>query len=170
MKRRRKVRTIRRPKASMRDILSLPEAPRRVPSKWRTHFSRLTALREALLRSQSDLTQDAAQENPSFSTHMADAGTDSYDRDLALSMLSSEQDALYQIDQALARIRNGTYGICELTGKKIAPERLMAIPWTRFSAQAERQLEKEGEGRRTRLGPREAVVRTSQTSPLDEFQ
>ncbi len=93
--------------------------------------------------------------------HMADAGTDSYDRDVALSMLSHEQDAIYEIEQALNRIRNGTYGICELTGKRIARGRLAAIPWTRFSVAAERALEREGAVAHARLGP---ATRTEHTS------
>lgn len=92
---------------------------------------------------------------------MADAGTDTYDRDFALGVLSLEQDAVYQIEQAMDRIRNGTYGVCELTGKKIEEERLSAIPWTRFSAAAERQLETEGKRKRARLGEREPVARIS---------
>ena len=99
---------------------------------------------------------------------MADAGTDHYDRDFALGMLSSEQGALYQIEQALDRIRNAAYGICELTGKPIEPQRLEAIPWTRFSAAAERQLEKEGAFNRTRLGPRETVARSSEPEEKEE--
>jgi RNA polymerase-binding transcription factor DksA len=90
---------------------------------------------------------------------MADAGTDQYDRDFALGLLSSEQDALYQVEQAMDRVRNGTYGICELTGKRIEAERLEAIPWTRFSLAAEAQLEKAGLRRRARLGDRQTVGR-----------
>ena len=99
---------------------------------------------------------------------MADAGTDEYDRDFALGMLSSQQDAVYEIEQALDRIRNGTYGICELTGKRIPAARLEAIPWTRFTAEAERKLEREGELRRARLGPRETVVRAEVVGEEDE--
>ena len=84
--------------------------------------------------------------------HMADAGTDTYDRDWALSMLSSEQNAVYEIEAAMEHIRNGTYGKCELSGKPIQPERLEAIPWTRFSAEAERELENNGMADRARLG------------------
>ena len=69
-------------------------------------------------------------------------------------MLSSEQNALYEIEEALNRLRDSTYGICELTGKRISAGRLDAIPWTRFSAAAERQLEKDGVVRRARLGQR----------------
>ncbi len=94
---------------------------------------------------------------------MADAGTDEYDRDFALGMLSSQQDAVYEIEEALNRIWDGTYGICELTGKRIPQARLEAIPWARFTAEAEKQLEKDGALHRTRLGPRETVVRPEAT-------
>jgi RNA polymerase-binding transcription factor DksA len=94
--------------------------------------------------------------------HMADAGTDSYDRDVALAMLSSEQDALYQIDQALGRILSGSYGKCELTGKPIDAARLEAVPWTRFSIEAERKLEALGERPRIQLGRREALAKSGE--------
>jgi RNA polymerase-binding transcription factor DksA len=72
-------------------------------------------------------------------------------------MLSSEQDSLYQIEQALDRIRNGSYGICELTGKPIERARLEAVPWARFSLGAEKKLEQEGGRKRAALGERESV-------------
>jgi DnaK suppressor protein len=121
-----------------------------------------------MLRRQGGLAQEAADQQPAFSTHMADAGTDTFDRDFALGMLSSEQDALYEIDEAINRIRDGTYGICEVTGKPIEARRLEAIPWTRFSAAAEKQLEREGAVRKTRLGPRETVARTEAIAADDE--
>jgi RNA polymerase-binding transcription factor DksA len=85
---------------------------------------------------------------------MADAGTDAYDQDFALGMLSSEQDAAYEIEAALDRIRSGNYGVCELTRKPISPGRLEAIPWTRFSAEAENQLERDKAVKRRGVGPR----------------
>src|ERR1043166_1521315 len=145
------------------DVIGKPERPKRIPSKWREHYKHLLELRDFLAHRQADLTKDALEEQPTFSTHIADAATDTYDRDFALGMLSSEQSALYQTEQALNRIRNGTYGICELTGKAIEPARLEAIPWTRFSASAEKQLEREGTFKRARLGPRETVVKASAT-------
>jgi RNA polymerase-binding transcription factor DksA len=125
-------------------------------------------LREHLLRRQGGLAQEANDQQPAFSSHMADAGTDTFDRDFALGMLSSEQDALYEIDEALDRIREGTYGKCELTGKAIEPARLEAIPWTRFSAAAEKQLEREGALKKTRLGPRETVPKTEANTPEED--
>lgn len=149
----------RRPRrASTTDVVGPPPSRRRIPLRFRRHFERLVKLREQMLRRQADLARDALEASPRFSQHMADAGTDHYQRDLALSMLSSEQEALYQIDQAIDRIRNGTYGICELTGKPIEARRLEAIPWTRFSAAAEKQLERNGVRRRPGLRPREAAL------------
>ena len=124
----------------------------RVTPKWRTHLRRLTALRAHLLGLQRDLARDAIEERPAFSKHMADAGTDSYNRDMALGLLSHEQNALYEIEHALDRIRNGTYGICEQTGKRIPAARLAAVPWTRFTAAAEKSIENKGGLRVARLG------------------
>ena len=117
-------------------------------------------LRAQLLRRQNLLSKDALEAQPTFSTHMADAGTDTFDRDFALGILSSEQNSMYEIDEAVERIRDGTYGICELTGKKIEAGRLEAIPWARFTAEAEQQLEKQGQIKRARLGPRDTVPKT----------
>lgn len=154
-----------KPRAATQDVVGADRSPERIRPKWRSHYNRLVELREHLLRHQADLSKDAIEEQPGFSTHMADAGTDTYDRDLALGMLSSQQDALYEIDEALNRIRNGSYAICELSGKPIEPSRLEAIPWTRFSLAAEKQLESQGGFKRARLGPRETVVRTSTKAP-----
>src|SRR2546422_11185750 len=119
MERRKRTNKRHKPMAATRDVLGTAAPGPPVKPKWRPHYKRLTALREALLHRQGDLTKDALEEHPTFSSHMADAGTDHYDRDFALGMLSSEQGALYQIEQALDRIRNGAYGTCELTGKTI---------------------------------------------------
>ena len=157
----------RRGQAVTQELLGKVEAPERVPSKWRQHYKSLIELRNQLVHRQEDLAKDALEEQPRFSTHMADAGTDTFDRDFALGLLSSEQDALYEIDEAIKRIRNGTFGICEITGKKISSERLTAIPWTRFSAAAEKQLEKEGAVQRARLGARNAVARVEASEPSE---
>jgi RNA polymerase-binding transcription factor DksA len=133
----------------------------RIKPKWQKFYDRLIDLRERFSNRRSGLANDALSEQPTFSTHMADAGTDTYDRDLALGLLSSEQDAIYQIDQAIDRIRSGSYGVCELTHKPIESARLEAVPWTRFSAAAEKQLEQRGDHKTTRLGPRETVPRES---------
>ena len=102
-----------------------------------------------------------------YSLHMADSGTDNFDRDFALSLLSSDQDAIYEIEEALKRIEKGTYGTCELTGKLIPAPSLEAIPWTRFTVEAQSQLEKEGALRQRRLGQLGSVD-TSSGADVDE--
>lgn len=104
------------------------------------------------MRQMNGLAKESAQEMAGYSLHMADSGTDNFDRDFALSLLSSDQDAVYEIEEALKRIERNTYGICELTGKPIPKDRLEAIPWTRFTVQAQAQLEREGALRQRRLG------------------
>lgn len=115
------------------------------------YYRRLLELRERLLQQMQGLAKESTEEINNFGVHMADAGTDNFDRDFALSLLSSDQDALYEIDEALKRIEKGTYGICEITGKPIPKARLDAIPWARFTVEAQTQLEREGMLRHKRL-------------------
>ncbi|MGO8837393.1 MAG: TraR/DksA family transcriptional regulator [Limisphaerales bacterium] len=126
--------------------------PKKVKAEWQKYCQRLLELREQLLRQMNGLAKESAQELPGYSLHMADSGTDNFDRDFALSLLSSDQDAVYEIEEALKRIEKKTYGICELTGKTIPRARLEAIPWTRFTVEAQAQLEREGALRSRRLG------------------
>jgi RNA polymerase-binding transcription factor DksA len=93
---------------------------------------------------------DAHAGEPVFGANPADRGTDEYDMGAALSLISSEQNALFEIDQALRRIRDGTYGVCEATGKPIPAERLDAVPWTRFARDVEEKLEREEQARKPR--------------------
>jgi DnaK suppressor protein len=102
---------------------------------------RLLVLREMFLKEIHQLTAEAREETPNYSMHPADAATDSFDRDLVLALASFDQEGLYEIDAALRRIDDGTYGVCELTGKPISWERLEAMPWTRFSVEGERSVE-----------------------------
>jgi RNA polymerase-binding transcription factor DksA len=126
--------------------------PKKVKPEWQKYCQRLLELREQLLRQMNGLAKESAQELPGYSLHMADSGTDNFDRDFALSLLSSDQDAVYEIEEALKRIEKKTYGVCELTGKTIPKARLEAIPWTRFTVEAQGQLEREGALRSRRLG------------------
>jgi DnaK suppressor protein len=124
----------------------------KIKAEWQKFYDRLLELRDQLLRQMNGLAKESAQEMAGYSLHMADSGTDNFDRDFALSLLSSDQDAIYEIEEALKRIEKNTYGVCELTGKAIPRARLEAIPWTRFTVQAQAQLEREGALRQRRLG------------------
>lgn len=124
----------------------------KIKPEWAKYYENLLELRERLLHQMNGLAKDSAEEMASYSLHMADSGTDNFDRDFALSLLSSDQDAIYEIEEALKRIEKDTYGVCELTGKPIPRARLDAIPWTRFTVEAQAQLEREGALRQKRLG------------------
>jgi RNA polymerase-binding transcription factor DksA len=97
------------------------------------------------LRSRAEGSEASA-----FGMHQADAGSDAYDRDFALSLLSQEQDALYEIEEALKRIEQGTYGTCEMSGKAIAHARLEAIPFARYTVECQAQIEKVNKMQRSR--------------------
>jgi DnaK suppressor protein len=128
-------------------------APKRAADpEWERYRQILLDLREQLVRQMNGLAKESAEQLPGYSMHMADSGTDNFDRDFALSLLSSDQDAIYEIDEALKRIERGSYGVCELTGKTIPKARLDAIPWARFTVEAQAQLEREGAMRQRRLG------------------
>ena len=129
-----------------------PNGQVKIKPEWAKYYKHLLELRERLLDQMSGLAKESAEEISGYSLHMADSGTDNFDRDFALSLLSSDQDAIYEIEEALRRIEKNTYGICELTGKSIPKARLEAIPWTRFTVEAQAQLEREGALRQKRLG------------------
>jgi len=124
----------------------------KIKPEWMKYYNNLLELRDRLLDQMSGLAKESAQEMPGYSLHMADSGTDNFDRDFALSLLSADQDAIYEIEEALKRIEKSTYGTCELTGKSIPRARLDAIPWTRFTVEAQAQLERDGALRQRRLG------------------
>ena len=117
---------------------------------------RLLDLRDELVDSMSGMTRDTIRNAPEGSEasgsgqHQGDAGSDAYDRDFALSVLAKEQDALYEIEEALVRIRKGLYGICELSNRKIPQARLEAIPFARLTVECQAQWEKEYGKRRFR--------------------
>lgn len=125
---------------------------KKIKPEWQKFYLNLLELREQLVKQMNGLAEESAQELAGYSLHMADSGTDNFDRDFALSLLSSDQDAVYEIEEALKRIERKTYGVCELTGKTIPKARLEAIPWTRFTVEAQAQLERDGALKSRRLG------------------
>ena len=125
--------------ARIEEVLAKGEHP--IRPEWRRNYRRLLELRERLLQERGQLQKEGASEIPVDEMHPAESASDEFDHSLALSLLSAEQEALYEIDEALARIRNGMYGKCEATGKEIPSARLQAVPWTRFTVEAQRQLE-----------------------------
>lgn len=147
---------------------SKEEPGARIKPEWQKYYKNLLDLRERLLNQMSGLAKESAEEMASYSLHMADSGTDNFDRDFALSLLSSDQDAIYEIEEALKRIEKGTYGVCELTGKTIPKARLDAIPWTRFTVEAQAQLERDGALRSRKLGQLGTVDSSGGVDVADE--
>lgn len=83
-------------------------------------------------------TKEATGDHSSYSYHMADQGTDAMEREKAFLFAARDEKYLKQIDEALERIKNGTYGICRVTGKLIGKERLEAVPTTTISVEAKK--------------------------------
>jgi RNA polymerase-binding transcription factor DksA len=118
---------------------------------------KLQLLRDTILDSMAGVAKDTLRSRPegseasAFGMHQADAGSDAYDKDFALSLLSQEQDALYEIEEAMKRVDNGTYGICEMSGKPIPVPRLEALPFARYTVECQAELERTKKHQRSRV-------------------
>ncbi len=86
--------------------------------------------------------QDASGDLSNMPIHMADIGSDNYEQEFTLGLLESEHALLREINAALARMDQGTYGICLGTGQPIAKPRLEAKPWARYCIEYAREVEK----------------------------
>lgn len=145
-----------KPRTTTQAILGTQQKMRKLDPFTQSQREKLLQLRDAMVDSMAGVAQDTLRsraegsEASAFGMHQADAGSDAYDRDFALSLLSQEQDALYEIDQALKRIDLGTYGTCEMSGKSIGHARLEAIPFARFTVECQSQLEKQNKASRVR--------------------
>lgn len=140
--------------ASLADILGFNPANKKaatsleedaVPKKWKKYYKLLLELRQHVSEEIDLHTADTLQHtsrDESDRTLEADAGTDTFDRDFSLSLVSSEQEALNEIEEAIQRIKNGTYGICEITQQAISKERLTAVPFARHSVEGQVEFEK----------------------------
>jgi RNA polymerase-binding transcription factor DksA len=126
--------------------------PKKLPPFYKKQHQRLIELRSVLSDLMEGMAKETLRSRPEGSDasvggmHMGDAGSDAYDRDFALSMLTKEQDALYEINEALDRMDRGVYGLCELSGKKIPEERLEALPYTRYTREMQEQIERDQMG------------------------
>lgn len=143
-------------------IPSGPSAPPRTdlqhiasdePIKTKLSKKELERYRAILLQKRAELVGDVRnmedealrQSSGSLShtpQHMAEQGTDVFDQSLSLDLAQVDRNLIREIDAALERIDNGTYGVCELTGKMISTERLEELPWARYSIEAARERER----------------------------
>lgn len=86
--------------------------------------------------------REAAGDISGYALHMADLATDTYDREFSLSLASNERQLLYEIDEALKRLEEGSFGICEECRLPISITRLKAIPYTRLCLKCQEAKEK----------------------------
>lgn len=116
------------------------------PAEIREFKDLLSAKRDEILAnviSMEDETLHRQRSNLSnMPIHMADIGTDNFDQEFTLGLMDSERKLMKEIDEALQRIENGTYGICEGSGRPIPKARLEAIPWARYCVEYASLLEK----------------------------
>lgn len=118
-----------------------------IPEKFKRYYKLLIELRNHVTgqvdqHSEETLKRSAKEDSGDLSSYGTDGGTDSFDRDFALSLVANEQEALAEIEAAIQRIKAGTYGICEHTGQAIPKDRLVAVPFTRYTAAAMKEIEK----------------------------
>ena len=120
---------------------------RRLPKKELDVYKRmLLQLRSKIAGDLQQIEGDSLSGNqPSHTgelSDVADLATDNYDRELNIGLASNEQQLLNDIDVALKRIEEGTYGLCEIYGTQIPKKRLLAMPYTRLSMKAQEEEEK----------------------------
>jgi RNA polymerase-binding transcription factor DksA len=131
-----------------------------IPEKLRRYYHLLIAMREAIQKGLAFHSEEALKKNgkddagdlSGYSQHLADAGSDTADRDFALSLISNEQEALKEISDAIVRMKKNIYGVCEITNKPIPHALLMAVPFTRYSLEGQKELERNRRASRRRGG------------------
>lgn len=125
----------------------------KIDPKARLPKKELDRYRDILLHKRAELVGDisnmedgalrqSAGSLSSLPQHMADQGSDAFEQSLSLDLAQVDRVLLKEIDAALSRIEQGTYGVCERTGKRISPERLAELPWARYSIEAAREMER----------------------------
>lgn len=143
-----------KPTPSSQDPIQFPEESRRIP---KTHLSakELRAFRELLLTKRAELCGDVQHltdealskaggshgERSSMPIHMAELGSDTWEKEFTLGLIANEQARVREIDAALERIEKRTYGVCLATHNKIETARLLAKPWAKYCIEYARARE-----------------------------
>ena len=106
--------------------------------------ARLRKLKAQLTQTLEGTSQEVKRpdEATGYSQHQADQGTDDFDRRVSLELTSNDFEILRQIDRALEKIDENTYGMCDITGKEIPLARLDAVPYATMTVQEQEKFEK----------------------------
>lgn len=102
--------------------------------------SQISGLEAESLQQMADGNNGGA---PGYGMHLADAASSSYERDISIGVASTGREILFEIDEALARIEEGTYGICLGSGEQIPKERLDAVPYAKYTRDYQEKIENE---------------------------
>ena len=113
------------------------------------HYRDILLIKRAELSGDLDALETQALKSSSGESshmpiHMADIGTDTFDQDFMIGLAESERQRLREIDEALLRIKNRTYGVCQKTFNPIPKARLDAKPWAKYTIEAAREIEQQG--------------------------
>lgn len=126
--------------------------PQHLTKKQLTHFKEnLVAEKQRVLEEVNDIQAgtlkqtiaDQSGENSRYAFHLGDVASLAYGREFTMSLGERQQKYLEQVEEALLRIEDGTYGICKVTGEPIALERLEEVPIAKYSVKGKEILEKE---------------------------
>ncbi|MBC8347908.1 MAG: hypothetical protein H8E24_04720 [Verrucomicrobia bacterium] len=117
-----------------------------VPAGWKPFYTSLLKLRDQLkvglgARSADTIGASSRESSGELSVNSSDAGSESFDRDVAITMMAGEQEMLNEVESAIDRVFDGTYGVCEETAKPIKQSRLKAVPYTRYSLEGQAEYE-----------------------------
>ena len=97
---------------------------------------------KSIAQETSKSPRDASGDLSAYTVHMADMSADAYEREVSMNIVSSEQEVLYQIDDALKRMEEGAYGACQQCNKPITMSRLKAVPYAALCIQCQRDKER----------------------------
>ena len=131
----------------------------KVPVRWGKHYQRLCEERDRLMARDCSTCESSRVKLDD----LTEAATEESQRSLAFVAASATQSTIFEILAAIRRIERGTYGLCEITGESIEPERLRAIPWTRYSFHGQEELERGGFVRRFALPSVESLTQAGVT-------
>ena len=150
--------------ASLADILGFNPAEKKkstelgdgeIPQKWKKYYDLLIELRshvsDEINLHTSDTLKHASNGESGNDNRSTDSDSDTFDHDFALSLVSNEQDALNEIEAAILRIKDGSYGVCEITEKPIPAARLTAVPFARYSVEGQAEHEKSQHRKNNRI-------------------
>ncbi len=106
-----------------------------------TERAKLAEEIKAIARDTAKSPREASGDLSAYTVHMADMAADTYERELSMNIVSSEQELLYQIDDALKRLDDGSFGICQQCDQPVSMSRLKAVPYASMCISCQRAKE-----------------------------